>query len=112
MCLLIAELLLFGTGLYLAISGKMPPSIAGKGYSAEGSTVRVIGVILALPLPLAFCTGVVMGIIDPELVNYAAILEGAMVLGSAIIAMVMIRQVRKPIEASQAPAAIQNIEPK
>jgi hypothetical protein len=33
--ILIAEILLFVSGLYVAISGKMPSWIAGKGYKAE-----------------------------------------------------------------------------
>lgn len=109
MCLLIAEVILFGAGLYLAITGKMPPSIAGKGYNAEGSQVRLIGVILALPLPLAFCAGAAIGFINSDLLSFASLLEMVMVLGAALIAAVMIRQVRKPIDTGQAP--IQNIEP-
>jgi hypothetical protein len=95
--LLIVEIVLFVAGLYLAVSGKMASWIAGKGYAAEGGQVRLVGVILALPLPLAFCAGLVIGLINPDLVNSITVVEFALVIGSAIIAIIMIRKIRKPI---------------
>lgn len=109
--LLVAELLLFGTGLYLAITGKAGAWIAGKGYSVEGGQARLAGVILALPLPLAFCAGIVIGIIDSDLLFAVSLIELLMVIGSAIIATVTIRNARKPM-ANTPPVAAPNIEPK
>lgn len=109
--LLVIELVLFGAGLYLAITGRMASWIAGKGYSAEGGQVRLVGLILALPLPLAFCAGIAVGIIDPSLLGSVSIVEFGMVIISAIVAILMIRKIRKPIAAAPAdPTA--TIEPK
>jgi hypothetical protein len=109
--LLIAELALFGAGVYLAITGKMASWIAGKGYMAEGGQVRLVGLILALPLPLAFCAGFAIGIIDPDLLGSITVVEFGLVIISAVIALVMIRKIRKPI-ASAPVDATANIEPK
>jgi hypothetical protein len=109
--LIIVELLLFGTGLYLAITGKAGAWVVGKGYSAEGNQVRLAGVVLVLPLPLAFCAGVVIGLIDSDLLFAVTLIELLMVIGSAVIAMVMLRGVRKPI-GSNPPVVPPNIEPK
>ena len=109
--LLIAEIVLFGAGIYLAISGKMAAWVAGKGYAAEGGQVRLVGLILALPLPLAFCAGITIGIINPDLVSSLTFIEFAMVIVSAIIAIIMIRKIRKPI--TSAPVnPVSTIEPK
>jgi hypothetical protein len=108
--LLIAELVLFGAGLYLAITGKMASWIAGKGYTAEGGQVRLTGLILALPLPLAFCAGFVIALIDPDLISSITVVEFLLVIISAVVAMIMIRKIRKPIASAVDPTA--TIEPK
>lgn len=109
--LLVIELVLFGAGLYLAITGKMASWIAGKGYAAEGGQVRLVGLILALPLPLAFCAGIAVGIIDSSLLGSMTVIEFSMVIISALVAIFMIRKIRKPIAAAPvAPTA--TIEPK
>lgn len=109
--LFVLEIVLFATGLYLAITGKAAAFIAGKGYKAEGGNVRLAGVILAIPLPLAFCAGFVIGIIDPDMLGLASAVEIGAVILSAIVASVMIRNARKPEVAAEAvPPA--NIEPK
>jgi len=109
--LLILEIVLFGAGLYLAITGKAASWIAGKGYKAEGGNVRLAGVILAIPLPLAFCAGFVIGIIDPDMLGFASAIEIGAVIISGIIASVMIRKARKPEGVAEVtPPA--NIEPK
>ncbi|MFZ5855543.1 MAG: hypothetical protein ACOYZ6_01825 [Chloroflexota bacterium] len=109
--LLVLELLLFGTGLYLAATGKAAAWIAGKGYKAEGGNVRLAGVILAIPLPLAFCAGFAIGIIDPDLLGFASAIEIGAVIISAIVASVMIRNARVPEVTAEANPPV-NIEPK
>ena len=109
--LFIAEILLFGTGLYLAATGKAGAWIAGKGYTAEGGQVRLAGVLLALPLPLAFCAGIAIGLMAPDQLGIVSFIEIAMVLGSAVIAAIMLRGVRKP-EGVVVVDSSANIEPK
>jgi len=94
--LFIVEILFFIMGLYALIAGKLPAWFVGKGYYAEGSPVRVLGVLMAAPLPIAFCAGLVLGIIDPELVTYASILEIVMILGAVIITLITLKNIRKP----------------
>jgi hypothetical protein len=103
--ILIAEILLFAAGLYVAISGKMPSWIAGKGYKAEGGNVRLIGLLMLSPLPAAFCVGVVLGLLSPDNITYASIIEIVLVLGIAILSAFMIRNVRQP-ETPSAPPQI------
>jgi hypothetical protein len=109
--LFIAEILLFGTGVYLAATGKAGAWIAGKGYTAEGGQARLAGVILALPLPLAFCAGLVLGLFAPDQLGLATFIEIAMVLGSAIIATIMLRRIRKAAGVVVVDSSA-NIEPK
>jgi len=108
--LLFAEIFLFAVGLFLAATGKAGAWVAGKGFAAEGGKVRLTGVILALPLPLAFCAGLVIGIIDSNLVGIVGFFEIAMVIGSAVIAIIMLRNARKPVDAPVTTPT--NVEPK
>ncbi|MEW6239235.1 MAG: hypothetical protein AB1564_00305 [Chloroflexota bacterium] len=82
-----------------------------KRDSAEGNQVRLAGVVLVLPLPLAFCIGVVAGIVDPDLIIVASLIEFVMVIGSAIIATFILRGARKPVGITP-PVPPANIEPK
>lgn len=109
--LLIAEILLFGSGLYLAITGKAGAWIAGKGFTAEGSQVRLAGVVLVLPLPIAICAGIAIGLIAPDQLIIASIIEILLVIGSAILSTIMLRKVRKP-EGVVVVDSSANIEPK
>jgi predicted ABC-type sugar transport system permease subunit len=56
---------------------------------------------MAAPLPLAFCAGLTLGLIDPELVTYASILEIILIVGAALIAVVTLRNIRKPEQPPQ-----------
>lgn len=94
--LFIVEILFFIMGIYAAITAKLPAWFVGKGYVAEGSQVRVLGVVMVAPLPTAFCAGLVLGIIDPELVYIATAFEIIAILVVAIIAVFALRKIRKP----------------
>lgn len=96
MCLLIAEVIFLFAGIYAIVTAKLPSWFVGKGYYAEGPQVRVLGIVMAIPLPLAFCAGFVLGIIDPELVTYASILEVVSMLAVSLIAVFTLRSIRKP----------------
>jgi uncharacterized membrane protein len=99
--LFIVEILFFFMGLYALFTAKLPSWFVGKGFIAEGSPVRVLGVVMAAPLPLAFCAGLTLGLIDPELVTYASILEIILIVGAALIAVVTLRNIRKPEQPPQ-----------
>jgi len=95
------EILLFGMGLYAAITAKLPSWFVGKGFIAEGNPVRLLGVLMITPLPVAFCAGFTLAIIDSELVKFAAILEGFLVFAAALIVALSLKNIRKPITPSQ-----------
>jgi uncharacterized membrane protein len=99
--LFIVELLFFFMGLYALFTAKLPSWFVGKGYIAEGSSVRVLGIVMAAPLPVAFCAGFALGIIDPELVTYASVLEIVMIIAAAVIAVFTLRNIRKPEQPPQ-----------
>lgn len=94
--LFIVEILFFVMGLYAIVSAKLPSWFVGKGYIAEGNQVRVLGLIMAAPLPLAFCAGLVLGIVDPELITAATGIEVVAILVSALITVFTLRKIRKP----------------
>ena len=91
MCILLAEIIMFGGGLYALIVGKIRLT---KNVRLEGWRARVAGVILALPLPSAFLLGLVIGtlsgarILPPEALGYISIIELLLVLGGLIAAAV------------------------
>ena len=98
--LLIVEILFFIMGIYAIITAKLPSWFVGKGYIAEGSQVRVLGVAMASPLPLAFCAGFAFALIDPDLVTAASAIEILAVLVVAIASVFVLRKIRKPENTS------------
>lgn len=94
--LFIVEILFFIMGLYALITSKLPSWFVGKGYIAEGSQVRLLGILMVAPLPVAFCAGFTLGIIDPNLVTYASALEIILILVAALVVVFTLRNIRKP----------------
>jgi len=87
MCVLFLEIGMFIAGLVALIVGKFTLS---KNNVLAGTRARIAGVILMLPLPLAFGLGLILGvmigngIIPSDLVNYAAFIDiGLVVAGIA-----------------------------
>ena len=99
--LFILEIVFFFLGIYAAITGKLQSWFVGKGYYAEGSTVRMLGIVMAAPLPLAFCAGVVIGLIDPDYIWIGSAVEYIAIIGAAIIVVVTLRNIRKPEQPVQ-----------
>ena len=60
MCLLIVELLLLAGGLYALIVGRVKLT---KNLYLEGWRARIAGLFLVAPLPLAFATGILIGVL-------------------------------------------------
>lgn len=83
MCTLIAEILMLIGGLYALVAGKVKLT---KNLRLEGWRARVAGLILIAPLPLAFLTGLVLGAlagsgaISEEILDYAGLIDMALVL--------------------------------
>ena len=96
--LFILELVFFGMGIYGLITAKLPSWFVGKGFFAEGSEVRLLSIPMIAPLPLAFCAGAVIGIIDPDLIWAGSAIEFVAVIAAAIIVVVTLRKIRKPLE--------------
>ncbi len=59
MCLLILEIIMLIVGLIGLIGGKL----SLRGFPMEGKRARIAGLILALPLPLAFGAGLLIGVL-------------------------------------------------
>ena len=83
MCLLILEIAMLIFGLIGLISGKLTLS---KNFVLQGTRARIAGAILALPLPLALLTGVILGVLisagalPSNAVSFASIIEIGLVL--------------------------------
>ncbi|MCL4303735.1 MAG: hypothetical protein KJ077_49070 [Anaerolineae bacterium] len=67
MILIIIEVVLFFSGLWTLVTGKLPAIVLGTKYSIEGMGARIVGLLIALPLPVAFMTGLVLAVVlGPE----------------------------------------------
>jgi hypothetical protein len=101
--LFIIEILFFIMGIYAVIAAKLPAWFVGKGFVAVGNPVRLLGLVMAAPLPLAFCAGFTLGIIDPELVTIASVFEFVAIIAAVIITLVALKKIRVPEGSSQTP---------
>ena len=62
--LIVLEILFFIFGLYAIVTTKLPAFLVGGGnYKIEGPNVRILGLLLALPLPVAFIGGLLLGLL-------------------------------------------------
>lgn len=97
--ILILEILFLISGVWAVFTGKLPAFLfGGDKYQIEGIAIRVLGVVLLLPMPLAFIGGVVLVLLFDQTTatTYGTLLEIVLVLGVAILALVVVRFVRKP----------------
>jgi hypothetical protein len=104
--ILIVELIFLVGGLWALVTGKLPTALFNSGgrYTAEGPMVRVIGLLLIAPLPLAFLAGVVMGLLFGEPSPGLAILfEIVLIVAAAVLSMVIFYRIRRPVEGSAGP---------
>lgn len=97
--ILILEIIFLIAGLWAIATGKLPAFLFGGGhYTAEGTAVRLLGILLILPLPLAFMAGIVLGLLFGEdAPGYAVVTEIVIVIGVAIAASIAFRFVRRPV---------------
>jgi hypothetical protein len=98
--LFILEIAMLIGGIYSIFSAKVPTFLFGGGkYQVEGTVARLFGVLLILPIPLAFLGGIILvllGIDNSAL--YTTILELVIVFGIAILATVLMRITGKRVE--------------
>jgi hypothetical protein len=96
--ILVIEIVFLIAGLYALFAGKMPSWIVGKGYKAEGSTVRLIGFLMAALLPGMLCGGFVIGLFatNSNPTGLAMGFEIVSVILAAIVLTVVIRRIRTP----------------
>ena len=96
--ILVLEIIFLISGLWAIFTGKLPSTLFSSAkYEIEGTAVRLLGVLLVLPLPVAFLGGVVLALLFGErATGYATIFEIVVVLGVAVIALVAVRFIRKP----------------
>ena len=100
MCLLIVEILMLIAGLWALITGKLPETLFkvlfGKGkYYIDSKNARLLGILLALPIPLVFISGLVLSMFfGGDSVLYAALLEIVIVIVVSIISMVIARRIK------------------
>jgi hypothetical protein len=99
--LFILEIVFFIMGIYGLITAKIPSWFVGKGFYAEGNESRLLSGLMIVPLPLAFCAGLTLGIIDPELVWVASAIEVVAIIAAAIIVAITLRKIRKPVDVPQ-----------
>lgn len=83
MCMLFLEIGMFVAGLVALIAGKLRLS---KNNNLTGTRARIVGVILMLPLPLAFGIGLIIGAmagsgaISSDILQYAACIDIGLVI--------------------------------
>jgi len=96
---LIAEILMLIAGICAIIEGKIPSFLLGGArYKLEGRGVRWLGLILVIPLPVAYAVGVVLPFLfGAESAPYAVGIELMMVLVCATAAVVVSRYIRRPV---------------
>ena len=98
MCTLIAEILMLIGGLYALIAGKVKLT---KNLRLEGWRARVVGLILAAPMPLALLIAILLGLLvgagtlPQSALDYAGIIDLVLVL-LALVAVVIFGYAVRP----------------
>lgn len=95
------DLLFFIAGVWALIAGSFPKSIFkllfGKGeYEMPSSKVRVIGLFLAMPLPITFLASIVItAVFGKKYTVYTNIIEFGLMAAVAVVVIAMIRSPKK-----------------
>jgi flagellar basal body-associated protein FliL len=110
--LLTIEIIFLFAGIWALVAGKLPSFLfGGPKYRLEGGRVRLLGVILMLPIPIALVGGVVIGLLFGEQAEaYAMLFEIVAVLGVGIVAVIVGRLIRRPLVEAEGEQATQEAE--
>ncbi len=118
MCLLIVEILMLIAGLWALITGKLPEKLFkvlfGKGnYQAEPKQARLLGLLLASPLPLAFLSGLILALLfGAEGAQFAGLVEILIIIIVCIAAVIFVSKFKnQPVEKQDDDANIINSIP-
>ena len=104
MCILVAEIIMLIGGLYALITGKIKLT---RNMRLEGWQARVAGLILVAPLLLALLIGVLLGflvgadVLSESVLDYAGIIELALVLLALVAVVIFGLAVRKPAPGAE-----------
>ena len=98
--MLLLEIAMLIGGIYAIVFAKVPSLLVGAGrHPVEGLVARWIGVLLILPLPIAFLGNAILPLLfDKDGAQYAGMLELVTVLGFAILSGVLVRVAGKRVE--------------
>ena len=104
--LLIAEVIMLIVGIVLMINGRIDTGP----LKGEGPGVRRAGLVLALPLLIAFPVGFIIGVTNPNAIRTGALAitcaEFIGVVAALIIAYNMINRARLPDTARSTPSVM------
>lgn len=100
--MLILELALLIGGIYALVTARVPSLLVGGGkYQIEGRNARLFGVLLILPIPIVFLSSIILTLLFDDVGSeYVSTLEVMVVFGIAILAVVLMRVVGKPVQHS------------
>lgn len=98
--LLIIEIAMFIGGIYTVIYEKLPSLLLGGGkYSVDGLIVRLIGILMLVPFPVAILSdAMIKQFFGGTGAGYDLILEILVILSVAILSTVLIRVLGQKIE--------------
>jgi ABC-type sulfate transport system permease subunit len=96
------EIILGIAGVWILIVGRVPTWIIGKkDFEITGMKARLIGLILALPFPFSFVTGMILALLfGQDGVSYAFFVEIAIFITVLIVVMILTRKFRIPVVKS------------
>lgn len=114
MCLTVIEILFLISGLWLLISGKIPPRwfsdilyqvMFGKGeYWLSPLHARLLGLLLVSTWPLVFAVAFVLAILTGRnQLESLGRFEIVYVIVVAIVAIIIARRSKKPLQQKEAP---------
>ncbi|MBW8012207.1 MAG: hypothetical protein FVQ83_13385 [Chloroflexi bacterium] len=109
MLTLILELAMLAGGIYAVFSGKMPAFlIGGSKRRLNDTTARLIGGLLIMPFPFAlFVAFAFNSFYGEDGLSYASIIELVVVFSAALLAVILVRVLGKPLGDVAGPGVIE-----
>lgn len=97
MCIIL-EIAMFVGGIYALATAKVPTIvIGGPKYQVEGPRARIVGALLLFPLPLAFMSGVALGLFFGEEAQVVVpVIDVLIILAFSVAALIVAYASRQP----------------